>query len=335
MMTETYDITIIGGGPAGMFAAFYAGMRNAKTQLLESLSDLGGQVNALYPEKTILDVAGFPAIQGRDLIAAQRQQLAQFPLTIKTNQPVTNLVSTADGFAVTTPAGTTQSTAVIIAVGNGAFTPRPLNVPNGEQFERSGQLVYSVPDKDAFRGQRVLVAGGGDSAIDQALMLEPVAQSVTLLHRRDQFRGLEHMVDLLHQSRVTVKTPYLIRGLATTADGALDVTIKPVGQADEAHLVVDRLLVSYGFTSDYHVIEGWDVALDRTRRLIAVDSTMATSVPGIYAIGDGVTYPGKQPLIATAYGEAPLAVHSIMDQFFPDRRGPIHSTSLHRPDATK
>lgn len=329
-MTETYEMTIIGGGPVGMFAAFYAGMRNAKTQLVESLDDLGGQVNALYPEKTILDVAGYPAIQGRQLVAAQRQQLAQFPLKIQTGSPVTNLQRTATGFAITTAQGVTQSKTVVIAVGNGAFTPRPLNVENVDQFVARGQVSYSVPAKKPFQGQRVLVAGGGDSAIDQALMLEPVAQSVTLLHRRDQFRGLEHMVDLLHQSRVTVKTPYLIRSLATTADGAVDVTIKRVGEPTEEHLIVDKLVISYGFTSDYHIIEGWDLAFKRDHRLIAVDSTMATSVPGVYAIGDGVTYPGKQPLIATGYGEAPIAIHQIMATYFPDKRGPVHSTSLHR-----
>lgn len=131
-MTETYDITIIGGGPAGMFAAFYAGMHNAKTQLLESLSELGGQVNALYPEKTILDVAGLPAINGRDLIKAQREQLTQFPLTIKTGQEVTNVTANEVGFTVTTDAGTTQTTAIIVAIGNGAFAPRPLTVPGAE-----------------------------------------------------------------------------------------------------------------------------------------------------------------------------------------------------------
>lgn len=327
-MTETYDITIIGGGPAGMFAAFYAGMHNAKTQLVESLAELGGQVNALYPEKTILDVAGFPAVSGRDLIANQRRQLDQFPLTIKTGQAVTNVAATDDGFTITTAAGTTQTKAVIIAVGNGAFTPRKLNVANAADFE--GQhLFYSARDLDHFRGHDVMVAGGGDAAIDQALMLEKVAKSVTLLHRRDQFRGLAHMVDLLRASTVTVQTPYLIRDLQATADDRLDVTLKQVGSQDDmTHATVDDLVVSYGFTADHHALDAWDVDLAEDHRLIAVDSTMATSVPGIYAIGDGVMYPGKQPLIATGYGEAPVAVRSIMTRYFPDRRGPVHSTSL-------
>lgn len=332
---EKFEITIIGGGPVGMFAAFYAGMRNAKTQLVESLGNLGGQVNALYPEKTILDVAGYPAISGRKLIAAQHQQLAQFPLTIRTNSPVTNLQLDHDGFVVTTPTQTSWSKTIILAVGNGAFTPRPLNVANSEALTASGQVTYAVPNPQAFAGQEVLVAGGGNAAIDQALSLADVAQHVTLLHRRNQFRGLEHMVDLLAQSDVTVKTPYLISRLDRTQTGRLAVTIKQVGATAETVLVVDKLLVSYGYLADYHVIEGWDIDLKRDHRLIAVSSTMATSVPGIYAIGDGARYPGKQPLIATGYGEAPLAVYQIMQTYFPDHQGPIHSTSIRQAGPTK
>ncbi|MFC6205946.1 NAD(P)/FAD-dependent oxidoreductase [Levilactobacillus tongjiangensis] len=327
-MIESYDITIIGGGPAGMFAAFYAGMHNAKTQVVESLAELGGQVNALYPEKTILDVAGLPAIRGRELIAGQRQQLEQFPLTIKTGQAVTNVSQNENGFTVTTAQETTQTRAVIVAVGNGAFTPRKLNVENAEQFTNH-QLFYSARNLEKFRNQEVMVAGGGDAAIDQALMLAPVAKAVTLLHRRSQFRGLAHMVDLLEQSPVKVVTPFLISGLQETANGALDVTLKTVGGSGElAHQTVDKLVVSYGFTADHQALDAWDVDLAEDHRLIAVDSTMATSVAGIYAIGDGVMYRGKQPLIATGYGEAPVAVQAIMTNFFPDRRGPVHSTSL-------
>lgn len=327
-MTESYDITIIGGGPAGMFAAFYAGMHNAKTQVIESLAELGGQVNALYPEKTILDVAGLPAIKGRELIDGQRQQLQQFPLTIKTGQAVTNVTQNENGFTVTTAQETTQTRAVIVAVGNGAFTPRKLNVENAEQFANH-QLFYSARNLETFRNQDVMVAGGGDAAIDQALMLAPVAKSVTLLHRRSQFRGLAHMVDLLEQSTVNVVTPFLISDLEETANGALDVTLKTVGGSGKlTHQTVDKLVISYGFTADHQALDAWDIDLAEDHRLIAVDSTMATSVAGIYAIGDGVMYRGKQPLIATGYGEAPVAVQAIMTNFFPDRRGPVHSTSL-------
>lgn len=327
-MTETYDITIVGGGPVGMFAAFYAGMHNAKTQVIESLAELGGQVNALYPEKTILDVAGFPGIKGRDLIAGQQAQLKQFPLTIKTGEAVTNVVANDAGFVVTTPKGTSQTRAVIVAVGNGAFTPRKLNVANADALTGK-HLFYSVRDLEHFRDKRVMVAGGGDAAIDQALMLESVAKSVTLLHRRAQFRGLAHMVDLLEASTVNVQTPYLIRDLQTTSDGAVDVTLKQVGSTDElTHQVVDDLMVSYGFTADHSALAAWDVDLAEEHRLIAVDRQMTTSVPGIYAIGDGATYPGKSPLIAIGYGEAPIAVQAIMSTYFPDRRGPVHSTSI-------
>lgn len=327
-MIESYDITIIGGGPVGMFAAFYAGMHNAHTQVIESLSELGGQVNALYPEKTILDIAGVPSIAGKDLIHAQREQLTQFPLTLKTGEAVSNVTPNDTGFLVTTPKGSSQTKAVIVAVGNGAFTPRPLKVPGATEL--TGQhLFYSVPDLERFRDRRVLIAGGGDAAIDSALMLASVAKSVTLIHRRAQFRGLPHMVDRLHASSVQVVTPYLIKELAATATGEVTVTLKPVGGAgDLLQQVVDDVVVSYGFIADHRALDAWDVDFEQDRHLICVDRQMMTSVPGIYAIGDGATYPGKQPLIAVGYGEAPLAIQAIVDREFPDRRGPIHSTSL-------
>ncbi|MFC6274401.1 NAD(P)/FAD-dependent oxidoreductase [Levilactobacillus tangyuanensis] len=328
---ENYDLTIIGGGPAGIFAGVYAGMHNAKAQIVESLPNLGGQVAALYPEKQILDIAGFPAISGRNLIQQQQAQLNQFPLAIKTGAAVTNVTANAAGFLVQTNQETTQTRAVIVAVGNGAFAPRKLAVPGAEALTGK-KLFYSIPNLAAFKGHDVMIAGGGDAAIDQALMLATVAKSVTLLHRRSQFRGLPHMVDLLAASSVQVKTPYLIREVSEAA-GKVLVTLKPVGVTDELRQQrVDDLVVSYGFTADHSALAAWDVDLATDQQLIAVDRQMATSVPGIYAIGDGVMYPGKQPLIAVGYGEAPVAVQAIMAKYFPTRRSPVHSTSMTLPE---
>ncbi len=211
-METTYDITIIGGGPAGIFAGFYAGLREAKAQLIESLPDLGGQVQALYPEKKILDVAGFPAIRGQQLIQQQITQLNDFPIEIKTNQAVTDIVRTATGFDVVTPVETTHTKTVIIAVGNGSFSPRRLAIENAADLENK-HLFYSVSDLSHFANKRVIIAGGGDAALDQAMMLEEVATSVTLVHRRDTFRALEHSVSRLEASDVNVMTPYLIKAV--------------------------------------------------------------------------------------------------------------------------
>ncbi|PWG00072.1 NAD(P)/FAD-dependent oxidoreductase [Levilactobacillus bambusae] len=329
-MTELtkYDITIVGGGPAGMFAAFYAGMRNAKTQLLESLEDLGGQVNALYPEKKILDVAGFSHIKGRDLVQRLKEQLADFETDIYTKSPVTDLKPQDGGYLITAGGRQSWTKTVIIATGNGAFTPRKLTVDGADAVEGT-HLFYTAADLAHFKGHHVMVAGGGDAAIDQALMLNEVAQHVTLIHRRDQFRALEHSVDVLDASTVTVETPFLIKALSETPDNQISVTLKRVKTENELHdEVVDDLLVSYGFTSDNRVMADWQVKFEEDRRLLAVDRTMATNQPGIYAIGDGVNYEGKQALIATAFGEAPIAVSAIMNRFFPDRRSPLHSTMI-------
>lgn len=326
-LDKQYDLIIIGGGPAGIFAGFYAGLREASAQLIESLPVLGGQVSALYPEKRILDVAGIPNIQAQHLIDQQVEQFKQFPIDVKTEQTVTNIEKTADGFTVTTPSEVTRSKNVLIAVGNGSFAPRPLAIDNVKEFEGKS-LFYAVTDLAHFKGHRVLIAGGGDSALDEALMLEPVAKSVHLVHRRNEFRALEHTVAQVKASTVDVQTPYMIKTIEKTDNGML-VTVKKMRSDDETETFeVDDVIVSYGFTSDHKTVDGWDIDLETDHRLFKVNTQMETSVPGIYAIGDSVTYPGKQALIATAYGEAPIAVNAIMAKLYPDRRGPMHSSSI-------
>jgi Thioredoxin reductase len=196
-----------------------------------------------------------------------------------------------------------------------------------KEFEGKS-LFYAVTDLAHFKGHRVLIAGGGDSALDEALMLEPVAKSVHLVHRRNEFRALEHTVAQVKASTVDVQTPYMIKAIEKTDNGML-VTVKKMRSDDETETFeVDDVIVSYGFTSDHKTVDGWDIDLETDHRLFKVNTQMETSVPGIYAIGDSVTYPGKQALIATAYGEAPIAVNSIMAKLYPDRRGPMHSSSI-------
>ncbi|ETY73585.1 NAD(P)/FAD-dependent oxidoreductase [Lactiplantibacillus fabifermentans] len=327
-MSTEYDLTIIGGGPVGMFAAFYAGMRNAHVQLLESLPELGGQVQALYPEKIIHDIAGYPAIRARDLVQQLAQQMQQFPIDIRLKCAVTDVTGEMGDFTITTVDGqTTKSKAIIVATGSGAFEPRKLAVDGAEQFE-DRQLFYHIPSVEQFKDQTVLVAGGGDSAIDMALMLEPVAKQVYIMHRRDQFRGMEHSVDLLKASSVKIKTPFLIKELAELENGQLDLTMNEVRGDAVEHLAVDALVVNYGFIADNKVIRNWHVTPDMAHRLITVDTEMNTNIPGIAAIGDTVVYPGKLGLIASGFGEAPNAVNQLMMQLYPERRSPLHSTTL-------
>lgn len=328
-MEQTYDVTIVGGGPAGMFAAFYAGLHELKAQLIESLPQLGGQVAALYPEKQIWDVAGEAGVQGRELIAKLEKQMAIAPIDQFLGEQVTNVVKLADGtFKIESAQRTSYSKAVVIALGNGAFSPRRLALDGAAELEGQ-QVRYFVNNQTDFTDQRVAVLGGGDSAIDMALMLEPVAKEVHLIHRRDSFRALEHTVTQLKNSTVQVQTPYLPKDLRLNADDSVELTLKKMRSDEEKHLEVDKILVNYGFTSNNAALNEWKLPLDSERGLIKVDSRMETSVPGVYAIGDGVTYPGKAALIAVGFGEAPIAITALAKELYPKKRMATHSSSMH------
>lgn len=329
MMEQTYDVTIVGGGPAGMFAAFYAGLHELKAQLIESLPQLGGQVATLYPEKQIWDVAGEAGVQGRELIADLKKQMAIAPVDQFLGEQVTNVVKLADGtFKIESAQRTSYSQAVVIALGNGAFSPRRLALDGADQLE-GRQVRYFVSDQSDFVDQRVAVLGGGDSAIDMALMLEPIAKEVHLIHRRDAFRALEHTVSQLKKSQVQVETPYLPKELQVNEDDSIDLTLKKMRSDEEKHLAVDKILVNYGFTSNNAALNEWELPLASERGLIKVDSKMETSVPGVYAIGDGVTYPGKAALIAVGFGEAPIAITALAKALYPKKRMATHSSSMH------
>lgn len=329
MTEKIYDVTIIGGGPAGMFAAFYCGLHELKAQLIESLPQLGGQVSALYPEKQIWDVAGLPGITGQKLVDQLKDQLAVAPVDQFTGETVDDVIKEADGtFTIKAAQRTSHSKAVIIALGNGAFTPRKLALPGADQLE-GHQLHYFITHKQDFADQRVAVFGGGDSAIDMALMLEPLAKQVFLVHRRNQFRGLEHTVTKLKQSQVRLVTPFLPRELKEETDHSVTITLRKMRSEEEQQLNVDQLVVNYGFTSNNAALAKWSLDLASDRRLIKVDSQMKTNIDGVYAIGDGVTYPGKTALIATAFGEAPTAVNALAKVLYPDRRIAVHSSSMH------
>ncbi|MEV5695527.1 NAD(P)/FAD-dependent oxidoreductase [Micromonospora globbae] len=298
------DVAVIGAGPAGLFAAYYAGFRGLSVAVVDALPEPGGQVTAMYPEKLILDVAGFPSIKGRDLVANLVAQAAPFdPCYLLGTRAET--LSYADDRPVLGLAGGARLRcgAVIVTGGLGSFTPRPL--PVAEHFTGAG-IVYFVPQPAELAGRDVLIVGGGDSAFDWALTLQPLARSVTLVHRREKFRA--HAATVARVLALPVRVVVNAEVTRLHGDGtvsAAEITVR--GGAAET-LPVDTVVAALGFTADLGPLAGWGLRLDR--RHIVVDSTMATNLPRVFAAGDITEYPGKVRLIATGFGEAATAVNN-------------------------
>ncbi|MDG0031468.1 NAD(P)/FAD-dependent oxidoreductase [Priestia sp. Y58] len=323
---QVYDITIIGGGPTGLFTAFYGGMRQASVKIIESLPQLGGQLSALYPEKYIYDVAGFPKVRAQELVNNLKEQMDQFKPAVALEQAVEKVEKQADGvFRLTTNSEVHYSKTIIITAGNGAFKPRKIELENAEQFDQTN-LHYFVDDMNKFKGRKVLVCGGGDSAVDWSLMLEPIAEKVTLTHRRDKFRAHEHSVENLHNSSVDIKTPYV--PVEFIGDDRITQVVLENTKGEEKTVVdVDDVIVNFGFVSSLGPIKEWD--LDLEKNAIVVNSKQETNIPGIYAAGDVCTYDGKVKLIVAGFGEGPTAVNNAKAYIDPKARlQPMHSTSM-------
>lgn len=327
MSHETYDITIIGAGPTGLFTAFYGGMRQAKVKLIESLPHTGGQLTALYPEKYIYDVAGFPKIRAQELVDNLEAQLETFDPTIVLGQSIEEVERLEDdSFKLTSNTGEHHYTkTIIIAAGNGAFEPRRLDLP-GCCAREGAQLHYHVDDMNQFKDEHVLILGGGDSAVDWSLMLEDIAEKVTLVHRRDQFRAHEHSLKRLEESSVDVLTPYVPIEISGVDEIDYVTLQEPRGEKTKT-IHPDSIICNYGYISKLGPILEWGLEIERND--IVVNSKMETNIPGIYAAGDVNTYPGKVKLIATGFGDAPTAVNNAMQYINPDARiQPRHSTSM-------
>jgi ferredoxin/flavodoxin---NADP+ reductase len=298
------DVAIVGAGPSGLFAAYYAGFRGLSVAVVDTLPEPGGQISAMYPEKDIFDVGGFPTIKGRDLVANLVAQAAPFApryllgvraekLTYRDGLPVLHLADGAD----------LAAGAVIVTGGLGGFTPRPL--PAAEAYDGAG-VVYFVPRLADLAGHHVVIVGGGDSAFDWALALHPIAQSITLVHRRDRFRAHAATVERVRALPVRI----MVNAQVTALHGAgrvaaVDVAVER-GAAERIR--ADTVVAALGFTADLGPLAEWGLELHR--RQILVTSTMATNLPRVFAAGDIVEYPGKVRLIATGFGEAATAVNN-------------------------
>ncbi|MCL6444320.1 MAG: NAD(P)/FAD-dependent oxidoreductase [Alicyclobacillus sp.] len=320
-----FDITIIGGGPTGLFAAFYCGMRDATCKIIDSLPELGGQLAELYPEKYIYDVGGFPKIRARDLIENLKEQAFQYNPTVHLNEKVLKLVKRDDQiFELTTDKGVHYSKAVLICAGIGVFTPRELPAENAAQFVGKG-ISYYIDNLEKFRGKRALVVGGGDSAVDFALMLEGVSSHVTLIHRRDQFRAHEESVKRLLASTVDVKTFVELQSVSG-GDHLERATLIHNKTKETFEMEVDEIVSGLGFSASLGPMNEWGLEIEDNE--IVVNTRMETNIPGVYAAGDIVTYPGKVKLIATGFGEAPTAVNNAKTYIDPKAKlSPGHSSN--------
>lgn len=305
--TTEADILIVGAGPVGLFGAYYAGARGLRVAVVDSLSQLGGQVTAMYPEKLIYDIAGFPAVRGRELVANLVEQAGQYgPLYLLGQEAQTHEVTEGGGrHVVFTSAGTRiDAGAVVITGGIGTFTPRSL--PAGEEFLGRG-LDYFVPDPAPYAGQDVVVVGGGDSAIDWCLMLEPIAKSVTLVHRREQFTAHRASVEQVRASRVSIMTNAQVTRLEG-GDGVEKAVVETKGGGTEV-VICRRVVAALGFTADLGPLREWGLDLHDNRHL-GVDSAMRTNLAGVFAAGDITDYDGKVRLIAVGFGEVATAVNN-------------------------
>jgi ferredoxin/flavodoxin---NADP+ reductase len=317
------DLLIVGAGPVGLYAAYYAGVRGLTTAVVDSLPELGGQVSAMYPEKQIYDVAGFPSVRGRDLVAGLTAQAAEFSPSYLLSRRAETLTGVSGGFEVgLDDASRVRCRAIVITAGIGTFTPRP---PAAGAAWLGRGVSYFVPALQAHAGQDVVVVGGGDSACDWALSLEPIARSVTLVHRRAEFRAHEHTVRQLHASAVDVIRDAEVTGISGT-ERLERVEISVRGTEPPIDRRADAVVAALGFTANLGPLRGWGLRLN-SNRFIAVDTTMSTGVTGVYAAGDVTDYPGKVRLISVGFGEAALAVNNAAVQLAPDEPlFPGHST---------
>ena len=297
------DLLVIGAGPTGLFATYYAGFRGLRVAVVDSLPELGGQITAMYPEKAILDVAGFPSVKGRELVEGLVEQAGTAHPDYLLDKTALSLHQDDGSVTVGLDDGTeVTAKAVLITAGIGTFSPRPL--PAGEGWLGRG-LEFFVPSFAPYAGKDVVVVGGGDSAFDWALHLEPVARSVALVHRRDAFRAHQRTVEQVRASSVEIITRAevsALRGNGTVEE--VDITVGGETTTRPAQAVVAAL----GFVADLGPLQQWGIEVEK--RHVVVDSAMRTSVERVFAAGDITEYPGKVRLIAVGFGEAATAVNN-------------------------
>jgi thioredoxin reductase len=324
------DITIIGGGPTGLFASFYTGMRGAKAQIVDALPELGGQLTALYPEKYIFDVGGFAKILAKDLVKALKEQVEQFHHKAHLNQNVTALERNDDHYVLVTETDRFPTRAIVIAGGIGAFSPRRLPQACAEPWYGRG-IFDRVSDPEEFRDQSIVIIGGGDSAFDWAQQLRSRAKAVTLVHRSDKYRAhgatVSDVMAAATAGRTTLLPFHELADVLSEGEKLTGVTVRDVKAKTTRNIDADAILPMLGFHSDIGALAEWGLNCEKDE--IIVNSLMETGRPGVYAAGDITNYPGKLKLIATGFGEAATAVNQAVHWIYPDKKvNPGHSSNM-------
>lgn len=328
MADDIRDITIIGGGPTGLFAAFYAGMRGRSTRIVDALPELGGQVAALYPEKDVFDVGGFPRILAKDLVRNLVEQGTQFGPHVVLDEQIRQVVREDGLFRLTGRTGAYLTRAIVLAGGKGALEPMVLEVPGYEPLLHKG-VEYAVKDPSAWTGKHVILVGGGDSALDWVLILRDYAASTTLVHRRDGWRAHQATVARMEAAvaagEIQLRTFHEVREIH--GEGRVEaVTLFDNRTGEDARLECDAVFTFLGFKPNLGPIADWGLEIEKNR--VKVTPLMETNVPGIYAAGDLVDYPGKMDLIATGFAEAAIAANQAVHYVDPTARvNPGHSTA--------
>lgn len=306
---EIFDLLIVGAGPTGMFAAYYAGMREIKTKVVESLSNLGGQINLMYPEKIIKDIGAIPEIKGKHLVSNLKEQMDRYPADISMNEKVLDIKKEEDYFFIQTDKNSYYSRTVLLTSGQGIFEPRKLALEYPLEYEKEN-LHYYVDSLEEYRDKKVTLLGGGDSAVDWALMLESIAGEVNLVHRRERFRAHEASVSQLRKSSVQIITPYLLDEIIGDGEKIEKVRLKKRREDKTILLDTDFLIVNYGFISKSRQLEHWGI--ENRANSALVNQKMETNLPGIFAAGDAANFDGKVKLIASGFGEIPTVINSII-----------------------
>jgi ferredoxin/flavodoxin---NADP+ reductase len=336
---EIRDITVIGAGPVGLSAAFWAGMRQASVRIIDSLPEIGGQCTTLYPEKWIFDVPGHPKVLARDLVAQlRRQSLEQFDVPVHLETTANDISWDGDVVTLHTDRGDLRSRTVIVAGGHGAFEPKKLPVSDVDMAPWEGRGAhYLVSEKEAFADKRVVIVGGGDSAFDWVVNLVDTASKITLVHRRDAYRAHEatvaEVMSHVEGGRVELRVPYVIREVH--GNGSLEaVELHHAGENERIERIeCDAVLLQLGFSTKLGPLKEWGFELQKGA--IRVDGLMRTNLDRVWACGDISTFDGKLKLIATGFAESAIAVSQAVHHIRPETKiQPAYSTNTGVPGGT-